>query len=290
MIRLLNGVRGAWGSWLVVFCAVGYGGPLWAENFATQMYAATFKLYHPDSTSTCFLVQGSDGSAGYYLVTTAHTLERTSGPTATLVLRKELESGDWERLDFTVKIREGDTPLWTRHAEQDVAVLRLPDEVPVPIAPLPMSCLASSEQLAASGVDVCSPLYVLTYPGRFEANKAGFSVARKGMFASSPRLPTDLHPTFLADFITFAGDSGGPVFIATNEQQTPLVVGMVLTRNFYDVRTTNEYGEQLVHHPMHLGGVLHACYVRETIQQLETPAKESEPLTEEKAGEQGESE
>ena len=284
MMTMLDARLGCRGGWLMVLaaaCVLGSAGQALAENFAAQVNAATFKFFHPDSTSTCFLVRGEGEAAPIYLVTTAHTLERTSGPMGTLVLRRQLENGDWERLDFPLTIREGDKPLWTRHKEHDVAVLRLPDELPVPVSPLPMSCLATSEQLAASGVEICSPLYVLTYPGRFEANKAAFAVARKGIFANSPLLPVDAYPTFLADYVTFSGDSGGPVFIPTNQEQTPLVVGVVLMRRFYDVRTTNEYGEELVHHPMHLGGVLHACFVRQMLEQLEAEDESTEQPTEE---------
>ena len=181
-----------------------------ASDFASEVLEATFKFYHPDSTSTCFLVKREPPDTANYLITTGHTLEKTKGETAIVVLREAKPDGSYERRDFTIHVRRGETPLWVRHEKQDVAVLRLDEPLPVPVAALPLSVVADEARMKASGVHLCSPLYVLTYPQRFEANGAGFPVARQGIFSSPPLLPLPDHPTFLADFTTFPGDSGGP--------------------------------------------------------------------------------
>ncbi|MEZ6122959.1 MAG: hypothetical protein R3C49_07260 [Planctomycetaceae bacterium] len=78
-------------------------------------------------------------------------------------------------------------------------------------------------------------------------------------------LPSQQHPTFLADFTTFSGDSGGPVFIANENDETPLVVGIVLGRHFHDEQIHAEYEDRHIRHPLGLGIVLHARYVHDTI-------------------------
>jgi hypothetical protein len=236
-----------------------------AADFAGEVMEATFKFYHPDSTSTCFLVKRDAPDEANYLVTAGHTLEKTKGETAVIVLRETKPDGSYDRHDHTIQVRHGDTPLWVRNQAHDVAVLRLAEPLPIPTKALSTAQLADEEKLKSAGVHLCSPLYVLTYPQRFEANGAGLPVARRGIFASPPLLPLPAYPTFLADFTTFAGDSGGPVFIDTGEGR-PLVVGLTIAQNFIDVRVKTDYEEHLTRHPLGLGIVLHAQYVRETIE------------------------
>lgn len=237
-----------------------------AADFASQVLDATYKFYHADSTSTCFLVKRKEPDKAVYLVTTAHTVERTRGETAILVLRDAKPDASYARHDFTLKIRAGESPLWVRHAKQDVAVLKLTEPLPSGVGTLPLSRLADDARLKDAAVHVCSPLFVLTYPQRFEANGAGFPVARQGIFSSPPMLPVEAHPTFLGDFITFAGDSGGPVFIEA-EEGLPLIVGIVLAQNHHDEKVKTEYEETTIHHPLNLGTILHARYVLETLEQ-----------------------
>ena len=236
-----------------------------AGDFATEMLEATFKLFHVNSTGTCVLVSREAPDESLYVVTAAHVLERTKGDTAIVVLRERLSDGTYKRRDHTVVIRRDDKPLWVRHATEDIAVLRLADPPPVPVSALPFTAIADEARFAGLGLHICSPLFVLTYPKRFEANKAGFAVARQGIIASHPFLPAQRHHTFLADFTTFAGDSGGPVFVAGTEDH-PLLVGIVLAQFRHDEHVKMESEERTIHHPLGLGTVLHSQFVRDTIE------------------------
>ena len=245
----------------VVGCAVSA-----EEDFATEIVHSTFKLFHADSTGTCFLVQRESPDKNLYVVTAAHVLERMKGNTAIVVLRKQLSDGSYQRHDHTVTIRRDDKPLWHRHATEDAAVLRLTDPPPFPVGSLPLSAIADERSVSAAKLHICSPLYLLTYPQRFEANKAGFAVARQSIIASYPFLPISKYSTYFADFTTFSGDSGGPVFIASTPDQ-PLVVGMVLAQSRHDEHVTTEYEKRTIHHPLGLGTVLHAQFIRDIIEQ-----------------------
>ncbi len=237
-----------------------------ATDFATQVLDSTFKFFHPDSTSTCTLIKRENDPA-LYLVTCGHTLERTKGETAVLVLREAQADGTYNRRDHTITIRRGETALWTKHEKQDVAVLKLEGELPVKVTGLPESALLDEAALKATGVHVCSPLFVLTYPQRFEANGAGFPVARQGIFASPPLLPVASHPTFLGDFTTFAGDSGGPVFFPVADGSRPLIAGIVIGQHHHEVKSSKgEYEESTTRIPLGMGIILHAIYIREVVE------------------------
>jgi hypothetical protein len=248
-----------------------------AADFATEVMVATFKLSVHSGAATCFLVRRKPPDQACYLVTAAHVMEEVKEQTAVLVLRAPKPDGTYERHDYTITIRSGDKPLWVRNKTEDVAVLRLTEPLPVPVTVLPESVLADEIQFQRSGVHICSPLFVLTYPAQLEANEAGFPIARSGIFASPPLvlMPDSISllskstnspgpATFLADFTTFSGDSGGPVFIKTAGGHA-LIVGIVLGRGFQDLKHEDEYGEQVARYPLGLGIILRAQCVRDTL-------------------------
>lgn len=247
-----------------------------AADFATEMLDATHKLFHQNSTASCFFVRREAPDQALYLVTAAHVLERTKGDTAIVVLRERQTNGSYQRRDHSIAVRRDGKVLWVRHATEDTAVLRLTEPPPVPVSALPLAALADEADLTAAGLHICSPLFVLTYPQRFEANHAGFAVARQGIIASHPFLPIQTYHTYLADFTTFAGDSGGPVFVAKPDGH-PLLVGIVLAQIRHDERVTTEYDERTLHHPLGLGKVLHARFLRDTLELAAKP-----PVTETK--------
>ena len=254
----------------VVLCARAFG-----EDFATQTVNATYKLFNKNSTATGFLVRPpGDAAKGVILVTAGHVFEKMAGETGIIVLRKPLADGTIKRRDFSFAIRAESKPLWKKHATEDVAVMRidLPDDANV--TPLPFESLATEEVLKEINLHITSPLHVLGFPARFEANAAGFPVARHASVASYPLTPITLHKTFIADFSTFSGDSGGPVFLPdarrkeAAENSPPLIVGMVLAQFRHDEKITMLYEERTIHYPLALATVLHARYVREAIELL----------------------
>jgi hypothetical protein len=160
------------------------------------------------------------------------------------------------RHEHTIQLRREGKPLWARHKEHDIAVLRIDEPLPGPVIALPASRLANEDQMKTANVHVCSTLFIFGYPEGLEADAAGHPVARQAIFASSPLLPRRTHPTFLASYTAFKGDSGGPAFIEGNHGH-PLVVGMAIEQHYYDtgIRT-----------PLGLVKILHAHFIRETLE------------------------
>ena len=60
------------------------------------------------------------------------------------------------------------------------------------------------------------------------------------------------------------------MFIA-GTQGHPLLIGIVLAQFRHDERVTVEYEERNIHHPLGLGSVLHAQFVRDTIERAAKP-------------------
>jgi len=243
-------------------------GSLCAETAAERLLRATFKLFNPDSTSAGFLVCDPAPNAtrtNVLLVTTAHTLAQAKGDSIVLVCRVRSAQETWQRLDYTIPIRTGDTPLWTRHATQDVAVFRCALPPQASFEALPLSALADAAALAAHNVSIGTPLFFLGYPYRTEASSAGFPLFREGVVSGYPLLPVETNPTFFFSAHTFAGDSGAPVALRDSEGGLPLVIGIVVTRTQQNDHLNSPEWDVTFKRDMGLGAVLHAAYVRETI-------------------------
>jgi S1-C subfamily serine protease len=152
----------------------------------------------------------------YVLVTAAHVLRDINEERAILFLRKK-NGEEFVKFPHSIQIRNGEKPLWKEHPKADVAVMyiRLPQETDIQL--LPMSLLASDQELNQFEIHPGDVLSCLGYPFGAEANEAGFPILRSGQIASYPLTPTSKIQTFLLDFRVFGGNSGGPVyFVASN--------------------------------------------------------------------------
>ncbi|WP_437185172.1 S1 family peptidase [Planctomicrobium sp. SH668] len=256
-------------SLIAAVLTLGFYAELRADDFGNRILAATYKLFNPTSTATCILVKRDESDPAVYVVTAQHVLEKANGDVAQLVLRREEDGQSYVRVDHPVTIRKDMQPLWTKHPQQDVASLKVTEPFPFPIEPLLLSDLADQVRLNEANPQVCDQLYLLSFPQRFEGNHVGFPVARAGIFSTPPLLDSDEFPTFIADYTTFAGDSGGPAFIKL-EDGRPLVVGLAIGQIWHGERFGSETMETNLRHAMGLGIVLHSRFLIEVIEQSAT--------------------
>lgn len=197
-----------------------------------EIVAGTYRLTGPGSTATGFIVLGAVSERSNrqerFLVTAAHVLEQMQGETATLVVGKRPPDLQ-DKLQHTLKIRSGDRPLWVKHPQQDVAVLRLSVNFPQ-VTGIPLEQLAGPEVWKAQNWEPGDFLWSIGCPhaAQFDPDPRGYPLTRLGCFAAPVEVPTAGNPTFLAEYNTSEGDSGGPVIAAdTTQPRQVWVVGLV---------------------------------------------------------------
>lgn len=241
-----------------------------ADDFNTQLMRATVKLSHDRSTGTGFvLAKGKN----YLLVTAAHVFDNTPGDETSVVFRSKQGEGEYTKEPTKLAIRKDGKPLWTKHPSEDVAVIWV---VPPKNADLPVlttDLLATDDLLRKHKIHPGDQLSCLGYPHREEASKAGFPILRDGPIASFPLLPTAKAKTFYLSMNTFEGDSGGPVYLARPSPANPqreerLIVGLVSGQRFLDEEAKLIYGTTKLRHRLGLAIVVHAAFIRETVDLL----------------------
>jgi len=249
-----------------------------AESFHTQMVLNTFKITNSKSNGSVFILTrpapDDPAATQTILVTAKHVLEKMEADTATVILRKKKDDGLYEKVPMKLNLRREGKALWTQHPTEDVAVMivTLPPEVERPN--LSIDLLAKDETLRTQDIHPGTSIFCSGFPhaGQFDPGDAGFPVIRTGCIASFPLIPTSKTKTFLADFNTFEGDSGGAIFIAgADEKKTRLIVGLVHGQHFIEEKYKNIYQSGEVKHRLGLGIIVHASAIRSAIELL--PAK-----------------
>ena len=247
------------------------------NDISSLLMRSTFRLQDEKTFGTVFIMgeplQGQPGKGSYVLITAAHVLENIKGDNATLFLRKRIKTG-YVKLPTLIKVRQNGKPLWVRHPQADVAAMRiaLPQEADLQV--FSTDLLATDAMLEQIEVHPGDELLVLGFPYGAESNEAGFPILRSGRIAGFPLLPTSETRTFLLDFPVFNGNSGGPVFMhsdnrvyggSTHYGTISLILGVVseeevIEERLHDVLVkTNKLG---------LAVVVHARFVKELLGML----------------------
>jgi hypothetical protein len=237
---------------------------------------ATFKLEqaHGDGNSTVgtgWLVRlpgaayggGNDRVA---LVTAAHVFDRMKLAEAIVHWRREDDGGRWHLESKPLVIRDKTlAPKWKRHPTRDIAVMLItPPDQPRAHA-VDFDLLANESVFQDFDVRPGDEVLALGYPRGVAANTLGFPILRSGRVASFPLWPSIDFPTFLMDFAVFAGNSGGPVYMADRSRkragakdfhEAQFIAGMLVQQ----LTLTEERLE--------IGVVLNATFVREALLDL----------------------
>ncbi|QDU29469.1 hypothetical protein ETAA8_45790 [Anatilimnocola aggregata] len=240
------------------------------EDLNSQLMRATVKIGHDKSTGTGFILTKGDK---YLLVTAAHVLDNTPGDETTVVFRSKQAEGEYTKEPMKLIIRKDGKPVWTKHPTEDVAVIWV---VPPKNADLPQlgtELVATDDQLRKHKIHPGDRLACLGYPHREEGSKAGFPLLRDGPIASFPLLPTAKNKTFFLSMNTFEGDSGGPVYLARPGVRNPgddarLILGLVSGQQFLDEEAKMIYGTTKLRHRLGLAIVVHASFIKETVDLL----------------------
>lgn len=243
------------------------------EDLNTQLMRATVKVSHDRSTATGFVLStGKD--EGYVLVTAAHVFDNTPGDETTVLFRSKQAEGEYTKEPTKLVIRKEGTPLWTKHPTEDVAVIAVVPPKNADLPRLSAELLATDEELRKHRIHPGDNLACLGFPHREEGSQAGFPLLRDGPIASFPLLPTVKTKTFFLSANTFEGDSGGPVYLARpsrtdhNREDVRLIVGLVSAQQFLDEEMKMIYGTSKVRHRLGLAIVVHASFIKETIDLL----------------------
>jgi hypothetical protein len=230
-------------------------------DLTVALIKATVQIDQPISEArrmvgTGFLVSvpKPDGTSQIVLVTAAHVFEKMPAADVRIGWRIQGVKGNWSYVPSNMTIRTANGPTWYQHPAQDIAII--PVDVPEGLrdAAIPADWLADDATFINERVVAGDEMMTLGYPHGLSANVAGFPILRAGRLASYPVAPSATYPTFLIDLTAVPGNSGGPVFMTSQEGKGHAFVAGVLIKQVEDDNQRLE-----------LGVVSDAIFVRETI-------------------------
>lgn len=246
-----------------------------ATDLNLALMRATYKLEQVQADGTRIVGTGwlvrlsadkGDGPPPYALVTARHVFDRMRKPEATVHWRRLGDDGVWSREARPLAVRAPDlAPLYTEHGQRDIAVIPVTPPDHAEAAAIDITMLADVDTFAMNDIRPGDEFLCLGYPKGITANDAGFPILRSGRIASYPLSPPTQYPTFLMDFAVFAGNSGGPVYMAERARRR---AGSLEFENAQFIAGMLAQQVVLTEERLEIGIVIHAMYVREALQKL----------------------
>lgn len=237
----------------------------------TDLVMATVRLSNSKSTASGFVLvrprAGDEATPQFILITAAHVLEMSDGEEMTVNYRRKTGEGEYSKAPAPLKIRSEGKPLWQRHAKQDVAAMAIEPPAGAELPRLTADLLATADDLR--GIEPGDLVRCVGFPHAtvFEPNQASFPVVRLGCIASYPLLPVEKEPTFLVDYNTFEGDSGGPVYWKREDESASFkILGLVQGQHFFNQRFEFTYESGEFRKQLGLAIVTQAAAIRETME------------------------
>ncbi len=239
---------------------------------AERLMHATIKIFNEKSTATGFFLQDDAPGAtttNLILVTANHVFTTAKGDHVLLVCRVKDDNGKWQRLDHKLPIRQDKKELWTRHHQQDIAVIRCQVPPNAIFEALPRGALADEAHAKRVGLSIGTQLFFCTYPYRTEASAAGFPLLRTAIVSGYPLFPVADYPTVFHTSPACSGDSGAPIAMLSNDEPYPFaIVGLVITRTQQVDHLKTDGWDVTFKRDINLGSFTHAAFVLETLDAL----------------------
>jgi len=240
---------------------------------------STYKIEGTGSAGAAFVllepIPKMTNASAFVLVTAAHVLNAIQGSNAVLWIRS-YDGTNYTKESLELNVRTNERPTWIRHQSADVAVMRINFRTSADRSMIHTDVLADDQFLKDFEISPGDEVYVIGFPLNFEGN-AGFGIVRSGRIASFPLTPSQRVQTFLLDFQTFPGDSGGPVFMAETrhmEDGSPVTVNVfrvlgLVSQDLSKVEEVSSLTEKTIkQHKLGIAVVVHAELIRETIKML----------------------
>ena len=253
-------------------------------DFTTAMIQATVAVAGapggPAVVGTGILVSdpAPDGTPRVVLVTARHVIQNIGGAAVQIGLHLKNADGTWRKEWRAEPSADGERLLWARHPTYDVAVLPVTVPPEVAAAAIPVSWFADGDTFARQDVQPGDTVEALGYPAGYASDGRGFPILRVGHIASYPLTPA-ADGTFLVDVPVISGNSGGPVFTRRRTGRGPALAGALGPQP--DEFVAGIVAQQIVPggQSINLGLVVHALYVRQTLQLLDQPSQQVAPST-----------
>jgi hypothetical protein len=263
-------------SKLFIFCTVLYCIPSYGENvdFIHKVLNSTFRISGGQSVGTCFMIgkRLDSNPQNYYpvFITAAHVLDGMKADSAVIYYRIKKDD-NYIQLPISFRINDNGKKTYFKHKSLDLAAFYIKDLNVNRDYIIIQGSLANDEAFKTYDIKIGDELCCLGYPYNIVYNETGLPILRSGKIASYPLIPSNKYPTFLFDINVFPGNSGGPVFIYSENRSTGgvvdlgstvfSIVGIVIEQ----IQKTSTAEDITINKSLQLGQVINSNLIKEFV-------------------------